>query len=327
MFEGKDYVYEVYKTRSFSKAADNLYISQPSLSATIKRIETRIGAPLFDRSTTPIQLTDCGQKYMSYIENLMDMEQEFENYLNDVNTLRAGQLSIGGSNLFAAYVLPPLLSRFLAQFPNIDVKLVESSTNDLERQLSAGNLDFVIDNYAFNERIYERHLFCQEQVLLAVPSAFDSNREPQAKQYRLTARDIKAEEAGPADGNAGFISLKLFQNDPFLLLRSGNDTQERSEQLLKDAGISPRIILKLDQQATAYHVASQGMGITFVTDTLVKKVPENPNLCYYRLNPEYAVRNIYFYRKQNHYLTRAMENFLILSCHPSALAAGIHSSI
>lgn len=327
MFEGKDYVYEVYKTRSFSKAADNLYISQPSLSATIKKIESRIGAPLFDRSTTPIQLTDCGQKYISYIENLMDMEQEFENYLNDVNTLRAGHLSIGGSNLFAAYVLPPLLSGFMAQFPHIDVKLVESSTNDLERQLSAGNLDLVIDNYAFNERIYERHLFCREQVLLAVPAAFDSNRDPQAEPYRLTAGEIKAEEAGPAGGKTGFASLKLFQRDPFLLLRSGNDTRERSDQLLKDSGISPRIILKLDQQATAYHVASQGMGITFVTDTLVRKVPENPNLYYYRLNPEYAVRNIYFYHKQNRYLTRAIENFLTHSCHPGTLSAGIHSSI
>ena len=49
MFEGKKYVYEVYKTRSFSKAAANLYISQPSLSATIKKIETRLGTPIFDR--------------------------------------------------------------------------------------------------------------------------------------------------------------------------------------------------------------------------------------------------------------------------------------
>ncbi len=53
MFEGKEYVYEVYKEKSFSKAAKNLYISQPSLSATIKRIENRIGFPIFDRSITP----------------------------------------------------------------------------------------------------------------------------------------------------------------------------------------------------------------------------------------------------------------------------------
>ena len=60
MFNSMNYVYEVYKERSFSKAAANLYISQPSLSATVKKVEERIGAPIFDRSVSPIQLTESG---------------------------------------------------------------------------------------------------------------------------------------------------------------------------------------------------------------------------------------------------------------------------
>ena len=59
-----NYVYEVYKERSFSKAAENLYISQPALSAMIKKVENKVGMPLFDRSTNPIQLTDCGKRYI-----------------------------------------------------------------------------------------------------------------------------------------------------------------------------------------------------------------------------------------------------------------------
>ena len=62
MFGGINYVYEVYRTQSFSKAAKNLYISQPSLSAMIKKIEAKVGAPLFDRSTNPIQLTEYGEQ-------------------------------------------------------------------------------------------------------------------------------------------------------------------------------------------------------------------------------------------------------------------------
>ena len=61
MFTWKKYVYEVYKEKSFTKAAQNLYISQPSLSARIKKIEEYIGEPLFDRSTTPLQLTEVGK--------------------------------------------------------------------------------------------------------------------------------------------------------------------------------------------------------------------------------------------------------------------------
>ncbi len=74
MFSGMNYVYEVYKEQSFSKAAENLYISQPALSSMIKKIETKIGMPLFDRSTSPIQLTECGKKYIKTAEKIMDLE-------------------------------------------------------------------------------------------------------------------------------------------------------------------------------------------------------------------------------------------------------------
>ena len=67
MFQGMEYIYTVYKEKSFSKAAKKLFISQPSLSATVKRIEKKIGAPIFDRSTKPLTLTECGEKYIQYI--------------------------------------------------------------------------------------------------------------------------------------------------------------------------------------------------------------------------------------------------------------------
>ena len=79
MFSGMNYVYEVYKERSFSKAAENLYISQPALSAMIKKVENKVGMPLFDRSTNPIQLTDCGKRYIKTAEKIMDLDERFKN--------------------------------------------------------------------------------------------------------------------------------------------------------------------------------------------------------------------------------------------------------
>ena len=72
MFHGMNYVMEVYKEQSFSKAAQNLYISQPALSAAIKRIEKKVGAPLFDRRTSPIQLTECGKEYIRTTERILE---------------------------------------------------------------------------------------------------------------------------------------------------------------------------------------------------------------------------------------------------------------
>ena len=105
MFSSMKYVYEVYKERSFSKAAQNLYVSQPSLSATIKKTEDKIGAQIFDRSTNPIQLTDVGKQYIKSLEEIMDIQNSFDNYVNNLNELKTGQLAIGGQQLL--YFLYP----------------------------------------------------------------------------------------------------------------------------------------------------------------------------------------------------------------------------
>ena len=129
MFANMRYVYEVYKEGSFSKAAERLYISQPALSATVKKIEKKIGMQLFDRSTVPIQLTECGKKYIRTAEKMMDLEEEFACYVGNLNELRTGRLSIGGTYLFIAFVLPDIVKRFREKYPNIKISLVEGHTS------------------------------------------------------------------------------------------------------------------------------------------------------------------------------------------------------
>ncbi|MFQ7552119.1 MAG: LysR family transcriptional regulator substrate-binding protein [Blautia marasmi] len=236
----------------------------------------------------------------------MDMENEFENYLNDFEALRTGHLSVGGSNLFASYVLPPLLSEFMGKYPSVDVKMTESTTNDLETQLFSGSLDLVIDNYPFSDSIYERHFFCREQLLLAVPAALVHGKQPEA--FCLDASSIK--DGSYEDSAVCPSIIQYFASAPFLLLRAGNDTRERSDLLLKNAGLTPSVPLKLDQQVTAYHLACYGMGIAFVTDTLIRHVPVDSNIVFYKLEPAFSQRNIYFYHKRSRYVTRAMEEFL-----------------
>ena len=137
---------EVYKEKSFSKAAENLYISQPALSAMIKKVEAKVGMPLFDRSTTPIQLTDCGKKYIKTAEKIMDLEDEFAYYVGNMHELKTGHLSLGGSYLFSSFSFPPLIEQFRQAYPNVKVSLFEGHTPLLEQKLFAGELDIIIDN-------------------------------------------------------------------------------------------------------------------------------------------------------------------------------------
>ena len=312
MFRGKEYIYEVYKEKSFSKAAQNLYISQPALSAAIKKMETQIGCCIFDRSTNPIQLTESGAEYIKSIEKIMDIENQFENHLNNLNSLKTGRLSIGANNVFASFILPAIITEFIRKYPFIKVNLVESNTAHLENQLFSGTLDFVVDNYTLSETVYEKHLFCSECLILTVPKKFSSNQL--AQEYQLSLEDIRnGKHLNPTTKP---VPLSLFAQDPCVFLRAGNDTRMRADRIFQESGITPKIFLELDQLATAYNVAYYGMGITIISDTLAQKASHDSNMLYYKINSPHTFRNVYFYNKQNKYITRTMEEFIKIAQKP-----------
>lgn len=307
MFQGMHYVYEVYKEMNFSKAAKNLFISQPSLSAAIKKEEKQIGFPIFDRSSNPIRLTELGKEYIRSIEIIMDVENGFQNYVNDMNDLKSGGIVIGGTNLFASYVLPPLLSRFTESYPLIRVNLVEASTSELTEQLFSGTLDLLIDNQVTDPSIYGKTFLCEEHLLLAVPAGFSSNEK--VKNYGMTSADIKA--GCHLNSRIPPVPLEAFANDPFLLLKGGNDTRIRAEKICREQGrFLPKIRLELEQQITAYNLSRYGMGISFSGDILVHHMPDDNSLVYYKLGYPDAVRHVNFYYKKNRYMTKIVSEFL-----------------
>ena len=277
MFVWKKYVCEVYKERSFTKAAQNLYISQPSLSARIKKIEEIIGEPLFDRSTTPLQLTEVGKVYIEAAEEITQIEQRVENYINDLAGLKTGNLAVGASTLFAAYVVPSLITQFNQKFPDVHIQLIEGNTAELEEMLGSNALDFVIDNYHYDSILYNKELYCEENILLAVPKHFAVNEE--LGMYQLSYKNIKNKnylnQKYPA------VPLGRFADLPFIMLTQGNDTRTRGDRLCRNVGFKPNIVLEFNQQSTAYMASSTQLGATFISDILVSQLPTFENLVYY----------------------------------------------
>lgn len=306
MFVWKKYVYEVYKERSFTKAAQNLYISQPSLSARIKKIEEIIGEPLFDRSTTPLQLTEVGKVYIEAAEEITQIEQRVENYINDLAGLKTGNLAVGASTLFAAYVVPSSIAQFNQKFPDVHIQLIEGNTAELEEMLGSNALDFVIDNYHYDSILYNKELYCEENILLAVPKHFAVNEE--LGMYQLSYKNIKNKnylnQKYPA------VPLGRFADLPFIMLTQGNDTRTRGDRLCRNVGFKPNIVLEFNQQSTAYMASSTQLGATFISDILVSQLPTFENLVYYKLDGEKAKRKVFFYYKTHKYKTRVMEEFI-----------------
>ena len=306
MFSGMRYVYEVYKEKSFSKAAQNLFISQPSLSASIKKTEAKIGAPIFDRSTNPVHLTACGEEYIKCVERIMDIENSFADYLGNIDAMRAGKIVIGSSQFFVSFIIPSIISTYKEKYPLVDISIVEASSAALEEQLFNGTLDAAIDNNAFNEAIYERFLLRDEHLLLAVPADFAANAA--LKSHQLHTQDIIASKHLSPDCKP--ISLKPFAAENFILLGPGNDSRKRADRLFQKESITPKILLQLEQQFTAYLLANTGMGATFLTDSLVRRVRPTDRLVYYKLPETIAKQSLYCYYKRNKYITRALRKFL-----------------
>lgn len=306
MSNGLAYIYEVYKEESFSKAANNLFISQPSLSGTIKRIEKEIGYEIFDRSTKPIGVTDVGMEYIHIIEKILELKSNFDNYINDVDALKAGSISIGGTHQYTSYMLPPMISAFLKKYPKINVDIIEAKSSKLMKYLNDGTIDIAIDNFKYDKNEYEGQFLSKDSILLAVPKKFKSNEK--IKKFKIEYDDILSGEFL----KDSFLPIKLsnFKDEPFILLQEGNDTRVRADKKLAHEKIVPKVILEIEQQITSYNLTSYGIGISFISDFLIRNVGYNPNIILYKLSKYESDRDISFYYRKNKFLNRAVKEFL-----------------
>ena len=298
-----NYVYEVYRQRSFTKAAQALYIAQPSLSQMVRKAEARIGAPIFDRSTSPIGVTELGRAYIRAAEQVLQIEADLQQYLDDTEKCLTGALTLGGTTFFTSYVLPPLVSAYSERYPGVELRLHEAHTGQLKQELQEGTLDFALDNTLLDPAIYEAVEIQTEQVILAVPRALPVNEK--AAAFRLSTKELP--QAG-----APCVPLELFADTPFLLLKEGNDTRRRAEQLCAQAGFEPKIRLALDQQLAAYNLAGYGLGAAFISDTLALSAPPDERLCFYRIDSPDATRSISLFYKRTRALTAPMRALLTM---------------
>ena len=307
--QGMDYVYAVWQEKSFSDAARKLFVSQPALSASVRKVERELGLPIFDRSTTPLQLTDAGRAYIEAAERIFRIKRDLKSYCDDLAGLESGTLRLGGTNFFASCFLPPMIEAFSRRHPHITLSVTESDSADLFDKLTTEELDIIVDSGVCDDSLYETVPFYQDHILLSVPAGFPINEC--FPDYRLTRQDIlmgrHLEASVPA------VPLAAFADTDFLLLGKGNDMYRRSRKLFQNNEVTPHVRLYLNQLMTAYHMARQGLGATFLTDTLVRLSAPNEALLYYKLDDPNAQRQIFLAVQRKGYRTKAMQGFIASS--------------
>ncbi|MBO6150888.1 MAG: LysR family transcriptional regulator [Clostridium sp.] len=320
MFDGKEYVYTVYEEKSFSKAAQKLYISQPALSTAIKKVEKKLGRPIFDRSTNPISLTPSGEIYIQAIEKLFALEQNTLHEMNNLSGLLAGKLSVGGTNFFASFILPGLLGEFSRKYPQIKISLTEGTTVQLEDKLLSEELDLMVDNSEFDAKIFQQFPYQEERILLAVPKGFSINEK--MEEYVLNGEDIR--NGKHLEKDFPELPLTLLEDTPFVMLKEENNIYKRGVRMCSMQNYVPNIILKPDSVVSAFNMACSGVGATFIPDGLVKNLTYEVPLCYYRMNEELALRHLYLYKKRNKYMSRTMEEFIRLTVGDEKFEEAVH---
>ena len=308
MFQGKEYVLAVEKERSFSKAAEKMHISQPSLSANIKRIEERLGHDLFDRSTIPLRVTEFGEEYLKQCRQILKIEVDFDQFLQRYEGLQYGHIMIGGSSLYAAMILPRMMAQYKSLYPAIELGLKEATSEDLVHYLREGEIDLLLDNTGFDEQEFEAVELASEQLLLAVPRDFAVNQF--LLDYQLSPREIRQ---GDIDINqVPAVDLKAFGQAPFVFLNDHNDTGVRARRLCQAQDYQANVVYGVDQQLTAYNISLSGMAISVMGEALLHYGYASDRLIYYRLQGEASKRPICIYWKKDRYLTKASQAFLEL---------------
>lgn len=175
----------VAKRLNFSKAAEELYITQPAVSKHIHEIENHFKLKLFDRNGTKIKLTEAGETLLEYAEQVFSVYRKLEFEMNNLSHQHSGSLKIGASTTVAQYVLPPVLAAFHQQFRDIKVGLSINNTEQIEHALQNKDIDLgIVEGLSKNPLFKYTELVKDELVLVA------NSKHPLCKKDSLQAADL-----------------------------------------------------------------------------------------------------------------------------------------
>lgn len=191
------YVLVLAREGSFSKAAETLNITQPSLSQYIKRLETEIGLDLFDRTNGDVRITDAGRVYIEAGRRILDIEHQMESAFSDLAEHKAGSLIIGAAPYRAASMMPVISSTFQKLHPGMHLIVREGTTVELVEGMEHGEYDLALTLLPIDERMFNRERVVEEELILAVPASY-----PLLSATAKPDRKYKAVDAAVLNGQS-----------------------------------------------------------------------------------------------------------------------------
>ncbi|WHH61208.1 LysR family transcriptional regulator [Petroclostridium sp. X23] len=294
------YVKTIAEEKSISKAAQKLFLTQPSLSKCIQKIESDLGTKLFKRTNTGLLPTFAGERYYQIATDILKIYNDFEIEVCDINNLKKGKITIGFTANLATHLLPATLPPFKAAYPNIDVHIVEETSTGLEKALSSGKIDFaVMHTNPFYDPINDSnivyHLLYRDHFILVTK-----------KDHPLGRHAVEV-----PDSKHPRIDLTLFANEPFILVSRGQRIRQMSDAILQKANINPLIVLTTKSYETARRLACEGICVTLVPQQYVEIFTVAYSPAYYSIEDKYSPYwSVCVATQKNSYLSKAAQQFI-----------------
>ncbi len=272
---------------SFSRAADTLHLTQPTISSQIQALERAVGARLFERSAQGIKLTQAGQVFYDYAVQMLELAGRAEQAMGELQGLQRGKLDLGASSVPGHYILPAILARFKDAAPAIDIRLVVANSHDVRNGVRSGDFELGL----VGERVRDEKL-AYEPLL----------------EDRLVAV-VRPEH--PLAGRDG-VTLADLEAAPHVTRELGSGTRATFERAITKGGLAPerlRVVLELGSTEAVKRALRAVDAVAVLSEWSVKVEQQCGTLCALPILDLEIERNFYLVRRAHGYLSVVSERF------------------
>lgn len=279
----------VVKHKSFSKAAKDLYLSQPTISNNIQRLEQEVGATLLDRKSKKISLTEAGKTFYSYALELVNLREQAKHSLDFHLKNIEGSLEISSSSIPGHYLLPDIIRNFLEKYPKVSFSVTTETSADIIDEILEARENMGIVGKKFPSNSLEYIAFHQDQLLLVTP-----NIEPYSSM---------------ADED---WDLSRLSKEYFIFRQEGSGTRAFVAEALAKKNISKdnlNIIAYIDSNAAIKKMIEKGLGLSFLSKLAIEKELELGLVKAFNLKDVDLKRNFYLVLSKDRTLSPLMEAF------------------
>lgn len=278
------------KYKSFSKAADATFLTQPTISTHVGNLEAELGVRLLNRKGREISLTHEGQEFYSYAMELLNTRERAINQLHSFSKELEGILEIQTSSIPGHSFLPKLMDEFHKKNPKIRFYVEQTDSRTVNDNLLSQRGEIGFTGYKGSQGLIYEPVFYDEMVLIT----------PDIEKYRSYK-------------NGEEIPVELFIDDPFVLREDGSGTKQEMEKALIDGKAVFRdvdVVARMTNMSSVKQVVSRGLGISIVSEQVVKDSAELERIRYFRIKGLEKKRCFYVAYNRSAVLSPAAEAIL-----------------